>query len=201
MYPLQEKSWFLQISTYLLSIWFHHRQSIKAKVINIQPEANVNMPGGVLKKVEALLIDPHGLFKIVLWEEDIKKVKEGGTYEFRNLRVKRNKFNNEVYVNPAKHHSDITECDAFEEVLVASENIPDEFQVCDIKGEVVGISDTQLQFWCVKCNRRIKSQQTQLIVICGDPPSPPPPPPPTLNFYLAFLVTSLFGMSTQFLII
>ena len=105
---------------------------------------------------------------MVLWGDDIDKVREGGTYNFKNLRVKHNKFNNEVYINAAKNNSDISECDAFEEVLVAPESIQDEFVVCDIDGEVIRISGIQLDLCCVKCNSHIKGQKNETIVVCGD---------------------------------
>ena len=54
----------------------------------------------VIRKIDALLIDPHGCFNIVLWANDSDKVGEGGTCDFNNLRLRHNKFNNAVYVNP-----------------------------------------------------------------------------------------------------
>ncbi len=61
-----------------------------------------------------MLIDPYGSIKIVFWEQDTEKVEEGGTYKFKNLRLKQSKFNQELYVNPAKSDSEITKCYAFE---------------------------------------------------------------------------------------
>ena len=91
-----------------------HQQlvSVKAKVINIQPESIVKIGYRDVNKADALLIDPHGLFKIVFWGDDIEKVTDGGTYQFKNLRLRHSKNDNSFYVNPAKTDSDITESEA-----------------------------------------------------------------------------------------
>lgn len=118
--------------------------TLKAKIVNLKKAENVTFDGGLdgtLKKVSAVLIDPYGSIKIVLWQDDCEKVKEGETYEFRNLRVKKNKFTQEVYVNPAKHDSTIIMCLPFEEVLAVPEHVPEEFITSNVVGEVVGISD------------------------------------------------------------
>lgn len=133
--------------------------TIKAKIIILQEPRNVNMENCILQKVDALLIYAYGSTKIVLWEDDINKVQEGGTYEFQNFRLKKNKYNEELYVNPAKYYSTITECTAFEEPLAVPENIPDEFKTLEIKGEVNGISDAQLDHCCIKCNKRVKPEK------------------------------------------
>ena len=62
--------------------------TLKAKVVNLQPATTMEIRRTKLMKAEAQLVDPHGLVKIVFCEDDIKKVKDGATYVFRNLRVK-----------------------------------------------------------------------------------------------------------------
>ena len=46
--------------------------------------------------------DPSGTLKLVLWEEHVGDVLQGNTYEFCNIRVKNNKYENEVFVNTVK---------------------------------------------------------------------------------------------------
>ena len=62
--------------------------TIKGKLVHLQELQEVNVQGRVLKKVDGVFIDPHGSIKVTLWEGDIEKVEEGGTYEFKNLRLK-----------------------------------------------------------------------------------------------------------------
>ena len=119
-------------------------------------------------KAEAQLVDPHGLVKIVFCEDDIKKVKDGATYVFRNLRVKRNKFKNELYVNPAKDQSEIEECASFSETLAVPADIPDKFVKCDIEGQILGVSDVKTSACCVKCEKPIKDESSSVIVVCSN---------------------------------
>ena len=112
-----------------------------------------------------VLIDPYGSTKITLWEGDIGKVEEGGTYEFKSLRLKKSKFKQELFVNPAKEDSAITKCAAFEKPLAVPENVPEEFTTTSIVEEVLGVSDIRLDYCRVKCNRCVKIQK---IVTCDD---------------------------------
>jgi hypothetical protein len=101
----------------------------------------------------------------VFWQGDIEKVEEGGTYKFKNLRLKKSKFNQELYVNPAKSDSEITKCDAFQKTLAVPDEVPEEFTSVTINGEVVGVSNVQLDHYCLKCNKRVKPQK---IVTCDN---------------------------------
>ena len=143
--------------------------TLKAKVINLQPATDIRIRDNELKKAEAQLVDAHAFIKIVIWQDDIKKIKEGGTYQFKNLRVKINKFSNELYVNPAKDISQITECESFDEALAVPEHVPDEFVSCTIQGEILGVSDVRADLCCVRCSRTIRDQQAKTVVVCGDP--------------------------------
>jgi len=91
--------------------------TLKGKIINLQKPQKVHMGDCVLDKAEALLVDTSGSIQIVFWANDISHVKDNETYLFKNLRVKKNKFNGNTYVNPAKATSVITKCDPFEEAL------------------------------------------------------------------------------------
>ena len=139
--------------------------TLKGKLVHLQELQDVNVQGRVLKKVSGVLIDPYGSTKITLWEGDIDKVEEGGTYKFKNLRLKKSKFNQELFVNPAKEDSAITKCAAFEKPLVVPENVPEEFTTTSIVGEVLGVSDIRLDYCRVKCNRCVKIQK---IVACDN---------------------------------
>ena len=138
----------------------------KAKIVNLQEPELVSMGKPMFKKMDAFLIDQHGSVNIILWEGDIFKVKEGGTYEFHNIRVKKSKYNQEVYVNPAKNDSSITECSAFEGQFAVPENVPAEFTSTDIKGEILGLSVVQLDHNCINCNKRVKLKVDRKIATC-----------------------------------
>ena len=69
----------------------------------------------------------------------LKKVKAGEKYEFENLRLKKNRYNGELYVNPAKAMGSISKSEPFEEVLFIPEYDPTELTTCSITGEILGV--------------------------------------------------------------
>ena len=148
------------------TISLHQLITVKGKIIGLQQPQKVKMPECVLNKVDALLVDPHGSVKIVLWEDDIHKVKEGETYKFKNLRIKKNKNSGELYVNPAKGNCVISKCAPFKDKLAVPEHIPTEFITSNIEGQVMGIHETKIDHCCYKCNKWVKPQK---IVQCDNP--------------------------------
>ena len=130
--------------------------TLRAKVVKLQKPKNVNHGGRTLQKVTGMLVDPFGCATIVLWGDDCDKVEEGQTYKFTNLRVKKSSYNQGMYVNPAKHDSEITVCQPFEEALAVLDDVPEEFLNATVVGEILGVSDTQLDRCCVKCRKVIQ---------------------------------------------
>lgn len=133
--------------------------TLKAKVICLQDAQMINTPQSSLKKADGVLVDQHGTVKIILWEGDIDKVENGKTYQFNNLRLKKNKFTGELYVNPAKGNSTISECGAFETTLDIPEDVPVELTTCMIDGEIVGLADVKLDHCCIKCNKPLQPKK------------------------------------------
>ena len=81
--------------------------SVKAKLIGLREPELVTTSQFSLDKAEGVLVDEHGTVKITFCGDDIQKVRSGKTYYFSNLRLKKNKINGELYVNPAKGNSSI----------------------------------------------------------------------------------------------
>lgn len=133
--------------------------SIKAKLIALREPEIVTTPQFSLNKADGVLVDEHGTVKITFWGDDIQKVENGKTYFFRNLRLKKNKMNGELYVNPAKGFSSITEAEAFEKTLDVPEEVPSELTSFTIKLEIIGVTDVKLDHRCVKCNRVVSPRK------------------------------------------
>jgi hypothetical protein len=123
-----------------------------------EPEL-VTKPQFSLNKAKGALVDQHGTVKITFWGDDIQKVKSGKTYYFNNLRLKKNKINGELYVNPAKGNSHITEVEPFGKTLDIPEEIPTELTSFTIEVEIIGVTDVKLEHCCVKCNRSRASKK------------------------------------------
>ena len=85
-----------------------------------------------------------------------------------NLSLKTNKFDQELYVNPAKHESAVTVCPPFKEALAVPERVLEEFITLNIVGGIVGVSDAQLDHCCLKCNKCVTTIKAQKIVTCDN---------------------------------
>ena len=109
----------------------------------------VTTPKFSLNKAEGVLVDQHRTVKVTFWEDDIKKVESGKTYNFTNLRLKINKTNGELYVNPTKGNRSITETDPFEKTLDIPEEIPAELTSITVELEIIGATDVKLDHCCV----------------------------------------------------
>ena len=140
--------------------------SAKAKLIGLQDSQIVTTPKFSLNKAEGNLVDEHGTAKITFWGDDTEKVESGKTYYFTNLRLKINKINGELYVNPAKGNSNITEAEPFEKILNIPEEIPAELTSTTVELEIIGIADVKVDHCFVKCNRIVP---TRSITKCENP--------------------------------
>ena len=90
---------------------------VKATVKHLSGPKIVKWENGSVQKRSCVLQDPTGAIKAVLWEEWIDSVEDDQTYLFTNLRVKKDGYTNEIYVNTAKSGFEVKECVPFDEVL------------------------------------------------------------------------------------
>ena len=141
--------------------------TIKAKTANMQPSVMVDKVG--LTKQDATLIDPSGCVKIVIWEGSLKEdIKEDGTYVFKNLRIRKNPLNGEMFVNPAKSDAKVEITDPFPpEELSAHAIVPEEFISAHATGEINGIEKLALTNCCYKCSKAVEVSVSSPIVTCN----------------------------------
>lgn len=103
-----------------------------------------------------------------MWEDDTSQVEEGGTYDFHNLRLKKNKYTGEFYVNPAKTGSKISTADPFPaDQLSIPKSVPPELTSSSLTGEIMGIQKAAISISCIKCRRPV-FETTELIVTCSN---------------------------------
>ena len=100
--------------------------------------------------------DVFGTVKITLWGNDIAKVKNGNAYYFTNLRLKKNRMNGELSVNPTKGNSSIEECEPLPKTLNIPEDVPEELTTHNVNGEIVGVTDVKLDYSSFKCNKPVQ---------------------------------------------
>jgi len=92
--------------------------TIKAKVVAKSPAQQVTSYSGHLSLVEAQVIDYTGCIEVVLWEEFQNNVEQEKGYIFNNLRLKKNCYSIEIYLNTAKgNKTTITPTEPFQAPL------------------------------------------------------------------------------------
>ena len=102
-----------------------------SKVISTQYSA-------ALKKQEVVLRDTTGCIKAVLWESDVDVVDVGGTYLFKNFRVKEYRGNR--YVNtPKTGEFSVEESLPFQEDLVEIDPDLDSLGSFKVEVKILGI--------------------------------------------------------------
>ena len=86
--------------------------TVKAKVTNMSKE----LKGGDLTLVNCTLLDPTPSIKMALWENFINQVKNNCTYIFYNVTVRKDKYNDTVYLNTSQYGTEIKLTEDFTEI-------------------------------------------------------------------------------------
>ena len=130
--------------------------SIKVKVMQLSGIKAQSTPYGMKKKAEAYLSDPHASIKLVLWETFTKAVQEVTTYEFKNLRVCKDRLTRDIYVNiPADSNCTIEETEPFAEPCNLPSQLPSTFTTSTCRAEILGVDKYEAYRSCRKCNKRL----------------------------------------------
>ena len=138
--------------------------TLKAKVVSIGEVRKVK--NGKLSLREVYIADPTDSIKLDLWEENIDKAQEGKTYLFRNLRVKKNSYSSEIYLNTAKSdHFIIKETVPFESPLAIAVDL-EQLRHVKEKGEIVGIGNVTSYHACYKCNKKVEMATSDNVAYC-----------------------------------
>lgn len=138
--------------------------TVKAKVVDLGRVKFVK--SGKLQMVEGTLVDAVGSMKIIFWEEFASAVVVGGTYIFKNIRVKKDKMTSEVYVNTAKNGTVITASNAFEAPLYTPLQPQKNYGNSTFVGKIIGVEKVASYYSCCKCPKKVDINHSMKIVEC-----------------------------------
>lgn len=127
--------------------------SVSGRVTFQQKEETVMTKGKTLKKQEALITDNSSSIRLVLWENDIKKVESGSSYRLVNVMVKTYQQKKYITLNKRSH------------ILPSDEVIEREDSVAEIKYE--NVQCPALAIKSVQCFKSCKKCRTKIIPIPG----------------------------------
>lgn len=135
--------------------------TIKAKIVQLSGVKVIGTRYGPKKKREGFLVDPYSSIKIVLWENFTNEVTEGETYNFINIKVR--KDSSEIYVNTPPQDCSIVLCSPFDGVLAIPAKLPDSFTTATVVGEIQGISNFNQYISCIKCHKKIQADDSAIV--------------------------------------
>lgn len=132
-----------------------------SKVIKVQKGGKTSN----LTKTSATLVDPTGSTTAVFWEEWADCVQEDKTYLFTNLRVKRDNYSGEIYVNTAKEGFKIEETDNFAEDLAEIEPTVTDMTTKETTISIIGVKIISSYYACSACGRN--TEQSGKLLKCN----------------------------------
>eukprot|EP00794_Sanderia_malayensis_P002260 gene2260-2591_t len=132
--------------------------SFKATVKNLSAIKTFSTDKGSFKKTSASLVDPTGSINAVFWEEWVSLVEEGQTYMFRNFRVRKDKYTDEIFVNTAKSVFSLGETEYFQQELPEVEPSVSEMATNRALVSVIGVKRFNKFFSCTSCSQKVVGQ-------------------------------------------
>ena len=142
--------------------------TVKAKVTTLRTPALLQTGNDPLNTLEGQIVDAKGYSKIIFQEDYCKQVEEGKTYIFENIRVKKDKFTKQLYINTAKTHTVIRPTEPHTEVLAFAPRLTDDYPTTTVTGSVAGVTAPSIYVACVKCNKKIGNEDNSDIITCNN---------------------------------
>ena len=140
--------------------------TVKAKITTLRTPALLQTDGGPLNMPEGRIVGAKGYCKIIFWEDFCKQVEEGKTYIFANVRVKKDNFTKQLYINTAKTVTVIRPTEQHTEVSALAPRLTDDCPTRIVMGSVAGVTTTSIYVACVMCKKKIDSDDKSDIITC-----------------------------------
>ena len=126
-------------------------------LFNGKPET-VNVRGKTLTKQEAMFTDNSGSLRLVLWEQDTRRIKSGQCYNLSNVAIK--EFNGTNYLTLTKY-SNATEATKLN--ITRHDDVPDNIQQVQVQFPPEGINYVQSYLSCNKCHSKVIDSDKKII--------------------------------------
>ena len=122
-----------------------------AKVTGLKKITTLRNPNSQLMKQELVVVDPTASVKVIPWEQFVDCRKEGQTYVFKNLRLKREN-NGSMYLNtPKSNEFFFEEWQEFAETVVADVRLVSSVEVC---ASIIGMESISTYQAYLKCGKK-----------------------------------------------
>ncbi|PFX13716.1 Neurexin-4 [Stylophora pistillata] len=133
----------------------NQRINRKAKVVHLSGVKKIITRDGTKSKADCCLVDPSGSIKLTLWEDLITEVADDNTYNFCNLKVRKDNDNYSIYLTTPKHDCFISPADPFQEEVASPVDLPDYFTQTSTNAAVLGVQNFMCYRQCCKCNKKL----------------------------------------------
>ena len=154
-FPKQELPTTFNVST-AKSIAPGQEITLSAKIVHLYPPKTVGAKN--LKLQNGIVADPSGTIKLNLWGGFVNTVTKGDTVKFINVRVYRDKVNNELSISTMKSGTTIEIAPPFKEALPITV-----LESSTVEGELIGIDKLTDYLACSRCNKKIDTNQPNFI--------------------------------------
>ena len=141
------------------SMQVHELITVKANVTNLSSVKIVKTYKGQLKKRSATLVDPTGSVSVIFWEDSVDEVENDETYILTNLRVKKESYTGEIFVNTPKEFS-IKPAPTFTEQLAEVQPSLLDITTKEINISIIGVKSVSSYFMCTSCGARTETSTT-----------------------------------------
>lgn len=126
-------------------------------LLNGTPET-VDVRGKTLTKQETMFTDNSGSLRLVLWEQDKKKMKSRQCYNLSHVAIK--EFNGTNYLTLTKY-SNVTEATKLN--VTRHDDVPDTIQQVQVQFPPDGINYVQSYLSCNKCHSKVINSDKKII--------------------------------------
>ena len=134
--------------------------TIMAKVAHVHPSKRVGVKNLLMQNV--VIVDPSGTILLTLCENYVQQVKQGNTYTFTNIHVRKDKVTSEIVVNTVESDTKIESGPPFQEALPI---IVLDSETVDV--EIIGIEKVQPYLACTKCTKKIQHTDNRRFIECS----------------------------------
>lgn len=114
------------------------------------------MEKGPISNQSCMLQDTSGTIKCLLWEEWVDKVQDDETYLFTNMRVKRDNYTSEIFINTAKFGCKIEKAQPFNDVLPEVSPTLSDYITKQATVAIIGVKQVSKYYSCNACGKKVE---------------------------------------------
>lgn len=152
--PMESTEDTLLTITYIKQLQEHKAVSLKAKVMNLSAIKTIKLKDGPCAKAKATIVDPTDSVTVVFWGEWANKITDDTTYIFKNLKVRKDPYTSEMYLNTPQNGFGLEEAEQFTDPLSTIRLSLMNLATKTVNVAIIGVKMLQKYFNCAACGKK-----------------------------------------------